>query len=556
MRRHINEENSYVIMKKIINNMKCLIVYLLLSLFIIELYLNLSQFWVDDIGGGSSHVFKFEIPFVVSLAALLFFPKIKNKVIRHILPLIPIVVLYFLFDVFYSFLRRSPRPSDLQNIGTIADFSSTMAFGLFSCFLIIFLSVSILMYFAFQESSLKTFISTSLCRLLIVFIITGIFLSDGFAHYHNKWYEYGKSSQGGNVRKNGRFSSFIFYNNQEKLNRLALHKYRSQNIDIHNILYPGSVKNAQNIHMIVMESFIDPRLLNGLRFDKSPLATELYPYLIGMKKQFSHVISPVYGGDTAQAEFELLTGIKAFAKIDSIEFNVMTGHQTSSLVNRLKQNNYQTIATIASGSKYFNSTHAYKSLGFDHVSFLEEDKTFEKVPGDEKVFDGDLLQYNFKVVKNILANSSQPVFNYVLGIYGHTPYKRNVERRPNHIAIVDEYNDSSLRNISNQFYYRTKALAKYIEMLLAIDPNSFIYVTSDHLPPILNNEIHYGLDRHTNIAFFIKQNVAINVSGKKYFEIPWLIWDFLTQTDRNKTLHTMEIEKLYYKLLSESISSR
>jgi len=83
----------------------------------------------------------------------------------------------------------------------------------------------------------KTFISTSLCRLLIVFIITGIFLSDGFAHYHNKWYEYGKSSQGGNVRENGRFSRFIFYNNQEKLNRLALHKYRSQNIDIHNILY-------------------------------------------------------------------------------------------------------------------------------------------------------------------------------------------------------------------------------------------------------------------------------------------------------------------------------
>jgi hypothetical protein len=77
----------------------------------------------------------------------------------------------------------------------------------------------------------------------------------------------------------------------------------------------------------------------------------------------------------------------------------------------------------------------------------------------------------------------------------------------------------------------------------------FIYVTSDHLPPTLNSEIHYGLDRHTNIAFFIKQNVAINVSGKKYFEIPWLIWNFLTQTDRNKTLHTMEIEKLYYKLL-------
>ncbi len=162
----------------------------------------------------------------------------------------------------------------------------------------------------------------------------------------------------------------------------------------------------------------------------------------------------------------------------------MTGHQTSSLVNRLKRNNYQTIATITSGSKYFNSTQAYKSLGVDHVSFLEEDKTFEKVPGNEKVFDGDLLQYNFKVVKNILANSSQPVFNYVLGIYSHTPYKRNVERRPNHIAIVDMYNDSFLRKISNQFYYRTKALAKYIEMLLAIDPNSFIcMITTKAQPP-------------------------------------------------------------------------
>ncbi len=77
------------------------------------------------------------------------------------------------------------------------------------------------------------------------------------------------------------------------------------------------------------------------------------------------VTSPIYGGGTAQAEFELLTGIQALSKVNRIEFNVMQGRNISSFVKKLNQNNYKTIATIATGSGFFNSIQAYKSIGFD-----------------------------------------------------------------------------------------------------------------------------------------------------------------------------------------------
>lgn len=66
--------------------------------------------------------------------------------------------------------------------------------------------------------------------------------------------------------------------------------------------------------------------------------------------KFSLVTSPVYGGRTAEAEFELLTGIQALTKVDSIEFNVMMGSPASGFVKKLTDSDYQAVATIASSS--------------------------------------------------------------------------------------------------------------------------------------------------------------------------------------------------------------
>ena len=534
-----------------IGYLKMLSIYLIVTFFIIALYIELSEYWLS-IGGGSPNVFKIEVPFVLTIMTITYFSKVKNRVIKYVFPVIPILVSYSLFDIFYSFSGRGPRLSDLQNFHSLFDFSPGMAFGLILVASFIPLSICFLIYHAYKEYSSLHLRFSLFIKLSALFAIIFLMSTDAFLDQYTTFFNYITWSENKTIRENGRFSNFIFYAYKEQQNLLKLKGYQSSDIDIHNALYPGSIDKTRNVHIVVLESFIDPRLLQDIQFNTSPLANELKPYLINKGGGFSHVMSSVHGGDTAQSEFEILTGLKAFRKLDSIEFNAMKGGEISGFISRLKQYDYGAIATIATGYSYFNSKTAYKSLGFNDVTFL--DKTnFTKNKGDKYIFDGDVLEYNLKKVKRILKKGNKPIFNYVLGMYGHHPYDRNESDRPS--VIKTKHEDNRLLRISNQFYYRTKALAKYLKKLSIIDPSSIIYITSDHLPPLIEEGINYKFDSNINISLLLNEGTPIEVSGKKYYEIPWLIWDILSETERERVFKNGDMENLYFKALSESVST-
>ncbi|PIE62169.1 MAG: hypothetical protein CSA26_13410, partial [Desulfobacterales bacterium] len=195
-------------------------------------------------------------------------------------------------------------------------------------------------------------------------------------------------------------------------------------------------------------------------------------------------------------EFEILTGIKSFGKIKSIEFNVMHGRKMSGLVDRLKRNGYQTSAVIAADKGYYNSPNAYKSIGFDSLVFLKEVYPFSE--NDAVVFDGDLFDYSRRKIESSRAGEGKPQLNYILGMYGHLPYQRDTKKRPDRVYVKG--GNEKVRKISNQFYYRTREVAKYIDFLLDHDPDSLIYITSDHLPPIITRDIRYKYNIYQNIS--------------------------------------------------------
>ena len=261
-------------------------------------------------------------------------------------------------------------------------------------------------------------------KIAALFVISFMIFSGSFNELYIKTFNYIDWSQERTIKSNGRVSSFIYYGMQERKNRARLKtfskKILSKTINIHNELYPdyGQI-DKRNIHFIVLESFLDPRLIEGATFNTSPLSDELLPFMLE-GGNFSLVTSPVYGGRTAGAEFELLTGIQALAKVNSIEFNVMMGNPASSFVKKLTDNDYQAVATIASSSGYFNSKQAYRSLGFKNVTFLKELDKFHD-PEWMPVFDGDLFQYNLNTIAKLIKNKKRHLFSYTLGMYGHFP---------------------------------------------------------------------------------------------------------------------------------------
>ena len=374
--------------------------------------------------------------------------------------------------------------------------------------------------------------------------------SDTFQRYHADRYVYVPWSEKTTIKTNGRLSSFLFYKHQEAQSRLKLNTYRAREVNVGEALFAAPPKVTPNIHMIVLESFIDPRRLNGT-YTPDPLGPKLRPFLLPYNDGFSRVYSPVYGGGTAQAEFELLTGVKALSRVNSIEFNVMRGGQLTSLTSQLKRHRYHLMATIGAGKSFFNSVQAYRSLGFEAALFMEEASDFTQPEDDIYLFDGSVFNYNLKRVEAAMAERDDPLFNYVLGMYGHTPIHRNHDRRPDRVKVI--HSDDQVRRVANQFYYRTNALADYLETLATIDPDAIVYITSDHLPSILSEEIEYDQERNVNISLLRVGDRALDVTGLFYYEIPWLIWDLMSGQEVDRGVDERSMERFYYKILAESV---
>ncbi|MCK5539138.1 MAG: sulfatase-like hydrolase/transferase, partial [Bacteroidales bacterium] len=375
------------------------------------------------------------------------------------------------------------------------------------------------------------------------------FTTSSFSHYLFKKFDYYNWSQAKTIKKNGRFTSFIYYGIISRESKKKLILFKNKDININKILFNNlTIENKRNIYVVILESFIDPRLIKDVTFNRSPLSQNIEKYLGG--SEFFYIKSPVYGGGTSQSEFEIFTAIPALSKVSSIEFNTLEGNQISGFVNALKHNGYKSKADIATYSGYYNSKDAYKSIGFDEAVFLEESNDFEIRVGDKKIFDGDLYDYNLRTLKK--QNLKTPYLHYALGMYGHFPYDRNLEFRPD--IITTTHKDKRIHRIANQFYYRTKALANHIDNILSADPSSIIFVASDHLPPLLTNGIKYTRSQTDNIGLLLIDGKTININGLRYYDIPRLIWKLLKNNNEELTkINAKVYEEIYFKALSESL---
>ena len=56
------------------------------------------------------------------------------------------------------------------------------------------------------------------------------------------------------------------------------------------------------------------------------------------------------------------------------------------------------------------------------------------------------------------------------------------------------------------------------------------------------------------MLFFFDNKNIIDVSGKLLFQIPWTIWNILNGNDKKRTVTPAQMEEIYYKVLSESVS--
>ncbi|MGQ3544595.1 LTA synthase family protein [Bacillus cereus] len=256
--------------------------------------------------------------------------------------------------------------------------------------------------------------------------------------------------------------------------------------------YSGNIgsqkkKEKPNIIFVMSESFWDPTKVTNLSFSEDPVPN-LHHYIENFPG--GQTISPTFGGNTANVEFEALTSYSmSLLKPGSIPYQqvITNKKEIPSIPTALKKEGYYTSAIHSFGRTFFKRDDVYKVLGFD--KFNAED-TMENVD-----IDGDYIS-DLAMSKEIIAElekQKQPTFIHAVTMQNHFPFTEG-RFGENLIEISGLENDDSkgeLETYTEGLRRSDEALQYLIEQLDNFDRPTLLVFFGDHLPSLGTNKSFY-----------------------------------------------------------------
>lgn len=421
------------------------------------------------------HYTEFPLLLALFITGYLF---LKQSRFRGVLAALPIFLTYGAHDYYLWIFKRCPNWRELTKLEELVGILSPL---LMAIVFILGLGLSAL---ALQQLNKRRVFSGWIIVLALWSIPPALVWTQPGEVYAKARHQLGLKQWSAlrNVHNHGRlFMTFV---------RAAdhLHNLRKLQTTLGNIedstlfIQPEEYSTFQprNVHIVVMESFIDATLLKNVKFSRPPIHEDMQAILDAGR---STSISPYFGGGTAGSEFEVLCGVHAFTWYQ--EFKLMTGAPTYCLPRILGLMGYETIARHPFKQVMYNRDLAYQSLGFQEKYFLDSadpaKQLFEYPRTSKHVLDKSLYQKTIQSLKT-RGNTKRPFLNYLLTMEGHTPFHLDSETQP--IVVEVEPENWLTQVLANKTYYRTKALADYINELMRQDPKSLIIAVADHLPPM------------------------------------------------------------------------
>lgn len=293
----------------------------------------------------------------------------------------------------------------------------------------------------------------------------------------------------------------------------------------------------RNVHLILLESFWDPTLLQTAKFSSDPLDPRFRQ--LWKSTDNSTALAPVFGGYTANSEFEILCGFPVFN--DAVFFEGWLRNDVPCLPRYLADSGYRTIASHPNFASFWNRVNAYNRIGFtDYWSindFLLDDMNRE--------FLSDVSLYR-QVWDKLAAvrDSKQPLLNYIVTYFGHLDYPLSASR-PNQVSV--ENAPAMVEKYANTLYYKSRELMDFYAQLRAADPDAIIVIFGDHLPflgPKFAGFVEAGLLQDEKGAFTVEM-------FRTFTETPLIIIDGENGPVKREALPMYRLPALVTELLGE-----
>lgn len=298
-----------------------------------------------------------------------------------------------------------------------------------------------------------------------------------------------------------------------------------------------SIEELPNIIVIMNEAFSDLSILGEYttNIDEIPFMRSLMAGAYNTVSGYMDV--PVLGGNTANTEFEFLTGdTMAFLPQGSIAYQQFVHEKMPSVASTLKSLGYRTVALHPYRASGWDRSEVYPYFGFD-AFYSQSDFTnpliYRKYISDQSDVE--------KVIEIYEQNPEQPLFMFNVTMQNHSSYSDVFDNFTPQIEV--EGTDSvALNQYLSLLYESDKALEQLVQYFDRLDDPTIIVFFGDHQPtdsvvaPIykLNGESVYSLSEeelrlrykvpyiiHANFDIEEEQNVPMssNYLGIKTLEL-------------------------------------
>lgn len=265
-----------------------------------------------------------------------------------------------------------------------------------------------------------------------------------------------------------------------------------------------------NIIVIMNESLGDLSIYENYSVSRDPLS-----YLHRMKDNTisGWLYSPVFGGGTANVEYEVLTGNPShFLPDGTVAYQMYVDSATPSLATLAGEQGYTSYAFhpyLASG---WNRVQVYGYLGFDNQLF-DRDVT---EPEYVRKYISDAC--DFAVLEDITEENEGRCFIFNVTMQNHSGYQQGWNNLPYTVQLTGELEGASTS--AEQYLclvdLTDEAFRDLIEYYKASDETTLIVMFGDHQPP-LTNEFYDKLMGSTAAQRSSRENL------EKY-KTPFVIW--------------------------------
>jgi phosphoglycerol transferase MdoB-like AlkP superfamily enzyme len=428
------------------------------------------------------------VNYVLWLAIFLFFIGVFKK---HYLAINFYIFFFFLFTLLdryrIKFLKEPLRFDDIKLIGQMRQvIPFVIKYPNLKTELILSIILMIILFFLIKKvvkTETKTLKTRIVCLILSVFILTIPYFNQGFFTktlginkiIFNSWYRLE------NCQNNGMALCFIYDLKFIKTTPPANYSQSTIKNIFSNISSKSEINKTgeqPNVIVIMSESLFDATKLTNLKFNPDPLA-DFRPDIKG------NMISPMFGGGTANVEFEFLTSLSNYLFEDnSYPYTDLIKKNMPSLFTVFKDNGYQTTAIHPYDPQFYNRKNVYNFFGLDKFTNLDQmsNPQFAGPYVSDKYFTDQILKQ--------LDSTDKKQFIFAVSMQNHDLYEANrfKNQQINISGNISKENKDTLQsyiegvNLTDQSYQFLKD-----ELTKRTNKPTIVIMFGDHLPFLGDN---------------------------------------------------------------------